>query len=248
MRIRKAQFGGILLALLTAVPGSAASFTLNLQSGGGTTSSSTGSGFGNAFTFQDGIFSVTITGVGLTGNNGTTLQTAEIGQYGGGLGICNQSEGADCSSPSHQADNAGQFEFFLLRFNQPVSSATFSIAPAGNYDRDVSYWQGGLINPASLLGSTLANLNTIGLTGPVHNNSTVAFAQRSFTVALNDACTVLLGARVGPNADQYTDRFKFQSILAVVDPRPGSETPEPGTWVMLAGGLLAIALSRYRRQ
>src|SRR3954452_17397616 len=97
-----------LLLILNCLAGQSATINWDFDSGSSTASSSIGSGYGNSWAFSASGLAVVATGWGVTGNTNTTFQSAQLGRYGTGLGVCNRSEGLGCGDPEHQVDNSGQ--------------------------------------------------------------------------------------------------------------------------------------------
>ncbi len=234
---------GLLLTTAILIPVSGSGATWDFRSGSSTTSTSSGSGFGNIRTFTTGGVVVTVTSWGLTGNSGTTFQTAQTGRFGTGLGICNQSEGASCDSPAHQADNYGQYEFALFLFSAPLDLVAFTIDPWGTWDRDVTYYTGTSVSSSvSLTGAGFAGLAGLGFSGPTHNDSTSSTDPRLVLISGSGLNAVLLGARVG--GDSIVDRFKIKSMIGSVSDTP---VPEPSTFALIGFTLMGIGWLRRKQ-
>jgi hypothetical protein len=248
MKLRLATLSATFL--LACGVASAAPINFDLGTGG-TTHSSSGSGFTNTRTFTNGSLSVTVTGWGLTGGSGnTTFERAQVGRFDTGLGLCNQEEGLNCDSPAHQVDNVSQLEYVMFSFNQPISQLGITINPAGTWDRDVTYYVGGLAAASNIGGLTLAQLTSNGYFGPVHSDSSSSDNPRTVNINLssvNGSTTRLLfGAR--NLGDNFEDRFKIELLSATVATPSGDPgVPEPSTYLMMGAGLTGLALYRRRR-
>lgn len=217
---------------------------------------------GNILTFNSGTFVVTASAWATTGNSGTTLATAALGQWNPyGLGVCNDSErasGSTCSTspPEHAVGNNGAFDFILLTFSQPVYGLSFTLSTFNSsQDTDVSYFVGkcasvpnGSVN-CSPTGDTLASLtvanNIAGLANvQTRNDLTGGTTDRVVNLDLSGTGTggvnwVLIGATT---LSGYTtnDYFKLQSMSYTT-------TPEPATFGLAGAALLGIGLLRRKK-
>lgn len=226
--------------------------TWDLRSGHASSSafSSTGSGFGNVYTFtQDGkVVKVRAYGDGVrpNGTTGTsgTLYNAQLGRYDIGLGVCNGEEHSNCGNPSHQVDNTGRDDWVLFTFAEVVNFKSVVIDPYGTHDRDVTYWVGTAGSSAmpqilttGLSGSTFASI--ISTFGAGQNVSSSA-SDNPLTVTLNGSGNfILFGAHRG--GDDQDDYFKIKSVTVVA-------VPEPSTYLMLALGLVTLGGFTLRRR
>jgi len=183
---------------------------------------------------------VTATAWSVTGNGGTTFQTAALGQYSGlGLGVCNVDELAatgGCQSPQHEVDDSGQFDFVLFHFSSPVTAVSIVIDPVCDCNTDASYIAGNNLSPS---GDTLAQLGTF-----TTNNETTPDVTRTITISgLNDVNSLLFGASILGN-DNY---FKIQSIT-VTEGASAASVPEPATFGLAGVALIGLALVGRKRR
>jgi hypothetical protein len=230
-------------AFFLSMSAQATSLSLDFTSSGGVDTGDTGGAFGNVRTYTNDGVTVTVTAWGLTGHSDTTFQTANLGDYTGtnlGLGVCNQNEGKNCDSPTHQVDNAGANDFVLFQFSSVITSPiTITITPYGTYDRDVTYYTGNAASGLNLTGDALSGLSALGLTNVQNSDSTVSSNSRTVTLNVSGGVnSILFGARVG--GDSNDDYFKINGLTANV-----SAAPEPATSAFAGATLIALAaLSR----
>lgn len=223
--------------VMAAFSATAATVTLDLTSGG---SNVGGSNYGNVRTFTQGGVTVTATAWSLTGNK-NTLQSSNLGQYSSGLGVCNRGEGGSrCDSPEHQVDNVGYLDFVLFQFSAAIDPLSVRIDPAGNYDRDVSYWTGTAANPLNLDGKTLNNLAALGFGSQVNDDSSKSTNARDVSIVSGLANSLLFGA------DIYSDDDWFKITSIKFDYTP-VKVPEPGSLALIALALGGLGLARRRR-
>jgi hypothetical protein len=200
--------------------------------------------YGNVLTFGQGGVVVTISSWSVGSQANSTFVSAGTGQWGSGagLGVCDQFE--SCASPQHTVDNSGYLDFILFQFDKPVDPTSIHVNGYETNDTDVSYWVGTTaLGATRLTGYTLSGLNGLGLGSALTNTG---FNSRDVSLTSNVVNTLLIGAKVGTisGSDLY-DYFKIGSLS--VDYTPQSAVPEPGTSLMLGGGLLALATALKRR-
>lgn len=223
---------GMLLALPLAMNASTLNWDFTASGGAGT--------LGNVVNLSSGGVNVTVTAFSLANQVSTTQFTAAaVGQWGSyGLGVCNAAEYTGCSSPNHQVDNIGGYDFLLLQFSAPVDPISLVIRSATSSDRDLTYWTGNQASGYSLLGLTLANIG-LGSATTVNN----PIGSGAITVSLGNPSmvnTLLVGTAL-PNPDGWPDYFKLQSVSV-------GQVPEPATYALLGIGLVALGTwKRFRR-
>jgi len=229
------------LALLTAgtfllaFSAQAAILDYDFAAGGGT---DVGSTFGNMRTFTTGGITVTVTAFSLTANSDTTFQTSNLGLWTGyGLGACNQNEGSNCASPTHQVSNENGTDFVLFQFSAPVTFTGVNIQPYGTYDRDATYFVGNTASNLNLTGDTLASLTALGFGSEVNDPSTVSSQQRTVTITGSTGNSLLFGASMVN--DGSIDYFKIADLD--VNTINTSSVPEPATFGLIGAALLGLA-------
>lgn len=192
--------------------------------------------FGNSYTVTADTLTLTATAWSTTGVRGR-FQTAELEIYPGyGMGVCNRSEGVNCSSNNnaYALDNRGADDLILFTFSSSVPLDTLGFLQFGG-DSDLNLWAGsGPVNLDGLQSIELGSATFI-------NNSDSSNTFR--TIMLNSVFTgtydwIAVGSRINQEND-----FIQLSSLTVVTP-----IPEPETWAMMlaAMGLLGIFSARRR--
>lgn len=194
--------------------------------------------FGNSYTATLNDLTFTATAWSTTGSDGT-LQTAELEIYSGyGMGVCNRSEGVNCSDSGnmHALDNKGADDLILFIFSRSVTLDSLTLLQFGD-DSDLSLWAGtGAIN---LNGMTPGALGTATLI----NNSNSANTVRNINLGsvMNGQYDWLaVAARIG----QENDFAKLRSLSVTPVAQP---VPEAATWVMMLAGLGLVGFSVRRR-
>ncbi|MBL8231697.1 MAG: PEP-CTERM sorting domain-containing protein [Bryobacterales bacterium] len=236
MRISILGVATALMTLSGVAP--AATITFNLNSTAQMLAP-TGSGFGNAFTYEAGGLTVVVSAFGSTGTGGA-LQTAQLRRFSGGLGVCNQSEGVDCPDGPHATNNAGgTVDFILFSFSAAVDPLSITLGWDGG-DMDASYWIGSQTSPA-VGGATVSGLGSLGFgTEFVNNGSSI----RTFNVDGGAGRSMLVSAQWG----ETNDAFKLKTLSVSTDiPRDTADVPEPATLVMMGAGLIGLGLLKKQR-
>ena len=230
---------GIMLLSFSAHAGT---LTLDFRTATGANS---GSGLGNVRTFNVGGITITETAWGANSNS-NTLQAAQLGLWSGyGLGVCNQQEAANCSSPNHQVSNENGTDFVLFQFSTAVNPISVTIRPYGTFDRDVTYFTGNAANNLNLSGTSLSGLGALGFSAAVNDDSSVSSSARTVSLISNSANSLLFGARSGGDANP--DYFKIAGLtLDTIPPAAGGQTPEPATFGLIGSALVALALATKR--
>jgi hypothetical protein len=213
-----------------------ANFTLG-SSSAGTMGNSLCYNSAGTSTACNGSQFLTITAWGVTGGTGgnTTLQQGALGLYAGtnlGLGVCNQSEGNNCSSPQHEVDNSGHLDFVLFKFNSAINSASVVLNPVCNCGyTDSTYYTATAAG--SISGLSLSQLSTAGFSAGV--NRTGGNSQQNFSLSgVGGTTAILLGADVDPTAPHYGDDYFKIGSLTWTTP---TGVPEPGSLTSLGLGL-----------
>ena len=260
--MRKSTYACLAIALsIGATSLEAATITFDFSSG--TNSSETA--YGNVRTFTDAQTGITATLTSWSYFNfddpavaaHTTRYDAD---FGAGeklaLGVCNRGESGSLSAckanNATQADNIGQYEFFLIQFDVAVKPVNILVTPDVPFPKDpydpildVAYGSGLFgntpVDPAAL---------TIGAIPAAFGGlSTVSTPQGlgDKTVALSGGVsdTLFFGPEVtGYASDQddgiNPDRFGLLSLTV--------ETPEPATLALMSLGLAGLGFARKRKQ
>lgn len=185
-------------------------------------------------------------------NANNTYQNSRTSLWNTGIGSCNPNE--TCSTdPNHRVDNYGRYEVVLFRFSAPVDIDGFKLSAScpqsGNCaDTDATYWLADLPNNFSgtIAGLTQSNVNSLFGAGSNVDFTASTLSTRTATIANNNySDSFLLGARWG----QTDDYFKIKSIEVTFDPRiPGNEVPEPTTYALIGGALVALGIYRNKRR
>ena len=175
-------------------------------------------------------------------------QSAYLGQYTHGLGVTDHNAAVNSengSNNTHTIDNAGNYDFIVLVFNQAVniqSGVLYPFAVNGSTDNDawISVGTGAAFNSAFFTNTLLNNdYDVAGVGSPTYS---VPFSP----LAGQYGNIWLIGA-AGPGAgstDFNTDGFKLSSIVV------NAAVPEPATWAMmlLGFGAIGFAMRRAGRQ
>jgi hypothetical protein len=227
--------------LLVLAGQSALASTWNLAYGG-TSATTSGSSWGNRLTFTQGAQSLRVSAWSAAGSSPqAAIDSAWLGRFTTGLGVCNRSEGSlsRCinSGLDHQVDNVGQQDLVLFLFDTPQTLLSLTIDPYGVWDRDVSFWVGTVAPDLSLAGATRSSLGALGFGARVD----------AFSAPSDDPLTLSLGGRVGNAllvsalfpADTSPDRFKIQSL--VTSAAATTVVPAPATLWLFASALGSLA-------
>jgi hypothetical protein len=219
-------------------------------------------------------FSQTVTGIGTvtatayattttdSGNAGTAISgansNAEVGQYtGNGIGVCSAEEdsenggwtsGNSCSSPYHQVNDDGAYEFILFTFSTAVDINNITLANFGGGPLSalgIAYW----VNPASLTtipgAATFVECGAGDACPTVEGGGSGIGTGSWMTPSLNltDVKTLLVGA----DTRDVNDFFKIQGLSNVTD-YTVSGAPEPATFGLIGLSLAGLGLLRRKRK
>ncbi len=234
----------LLLLVLGLQPAGASTWTLT--SGGTSAINSGGSSYGNALTFSQGLESLRVTAWSNTGNAPQYgFESAALGRFSTGLGVCNRQEGSitSCISGSllHQVDNVSQQDLVLFLFDSPQVMQSMTIDPFGIWDRDVSFWVGTVSPTVNLSGSTFGTLAALGFGAQVNSFSSASDAQLTIGLGGLQGNALLVGA-LNPG-DGTADRFKIRSLVTTA---PTSVVPVPAALWLFTSALGALAALRRR--
>lgn len=201
------------------------------------------SSFGNSYSDTVDGLTLTATAWATTGKRGQ-LQTAALGMYPGyGIGVCNRSEGRNCSSRQnqHSLDNRGADDMILFTFSSSVQLDALNYKQYGG-DSDFSMWAG--TGEITLNGLKPSQLDAATL----FNNQNPANTIRSLD--LDNAFDghydwLIVSARIGQNNDYMKLRGLSVSPVSLI----GSVTPVPeaDTWALMLAGLGLVGWAVRRR-
>lgn len=213
---------------------------------GGNSYTTTGNSYGNRLTFSQGMEKLRVTAWSNTANGfPAAFETAQLGRYSTGLGVCNRDEGSitGCINQGldHQVDNVSQHDLVLFLFESPQAMQSLTVDPYGTWDRDVSFWVGTVSSGVSLSGLNFGTLAALGFGGQV--NSLNSAGDAPLTVGLGGLVgnALLVGARYP--ADGTPDRFKIRSLVTST---PTTVVPLPATaWLFLSALGSIAGLRRF---
>ena len=257
IRLAAKLFTCMLMAFAVATPSFASTVvTLPLNSGG------TGASTGRVFTVTVGSMTVKVrvTAWSTSGvMNSSNVTKGGVHVYSNGLGVTSSGEGS--SSPQHAVDNAGNKDFLIFQFDQPVEleSAKFTTYNAGSTrtDGDATIAYGSttgnwMVDPlaansnygqlAALFGNSFAASN-------VNSTSGQTATTRLLNAGNNSGNLWLIGSSFNnPNENCRRDRstvcfdgFKLSQLSVQ------SAVPEPSTWMMMLIGFGFVGFSMRRR-
>ena len=238
-----AALTALLLGVSPAVVG-ADPITFDLS---GTDSAGT---FGNSRTYTFGGVTLTATAWAYTfdknGGTDNALQSAALGRWGTGVGVCDQSEGSNCGNPAHQVDNAGPDNWVLMTFDTLVDLASVNVDPFGVWDTDASYWVGNVDTATlNLNGKAYTDLAALGFEARRDDTGGIA-SDAPRNIAINQTQpfvnAILFGTYVGEFSGSNVDRFKVKSVTVT------NSVPEPVTLLLTGVGLAGLALRRRTRK
>ncbi len=236
------QFRLLLPAILLAVNcQTALASTWDFGSGGNSYMRS-GSSYGNRLTFKQGTEKLRVTAWSDTANTPVgAFESAFLGQFSTGLGVCNRDEHiiSRCISSSidHQVDNVSDHDLLLFVFDAPQVLQSITIDPFGVWDRDVTFWVGTVSPTINLAGATFGTLAGFGFGNQVDLLNSAGEGPLTLSLGGLQGNALLVGGLYP--ADFSADRFKIRSIVSTAP----SVIPVPAAaWLLLSalGSLVGL--------
>lgn len=244
-----------------------------LHSGSGNSQTSeTGAGaFGNIRTFTSAGKNLKAAAYSMSSSIGS-LTTGYLGQFGAGLGVCDQSEGLGCGSSApnydHTGDNHGQIDMVIFEFGQdnydPLQLNLTQWLQNTNFDYYVGgtlagFDSGNVNTPyAGFAGKTLAQITAIGAWSAKHDsngtgNRNVDLSPDFPSGELGRYLIIVADAdgqtstnhNCGTGYHDYTcTGFKIDTLIGEVP----TQTPEPTTLTLFGAALAGLGFVRRRRK
>lgn len=246
-----APLAGVVLCLSGFQAQAAVSWTFtggNCVSGGCSTT-----GYGNTKTFQGTDGSAITASAWSNSGSGSSLQSAQLELYSGGLGVTNRGENG--TSPNHATDNGGYIDAILFDFGADAVSLTDLSVGWYYTDSDMSVlaYTGAGDPSASLTGQSYADLLTNGWSyvGDYANVGNEPGGTASINAGDTTSSFWLVSAfnsDISQNAwTQGNDYVKVYALAGNADsPTPPTEVPAPGTLALFGLGLLLTRAVRRR--
>lgn len=203
------------------------SFNLN-----GSTSTDGTDGNVRTFTTTNGV-SVKVSAWSRNKSTGT-WSPAFLGQYGGGAGVTDNTEGSG-SGNEHTVDNVGTDNFVLFEFSEAVVASQACLGYVVD-DSDLTLWIGNFTDPFN----NHLNLNdgVLGSFGYSENNPADSGATRCATFNASQVVGNALVIAAWPGDDTPEDKFKIASLavckLTCAPPPP----PPPPCLTTICGAVL----------
>lgn len=175
-----------------------------------------------------------------------TFYGASMAEYSGGWGVSYQNEST--GSPQHALDNDGKTELIAISFATPVSLSEVTLGWVGGtpVDADFSVLALQPGKSSTIAGKTLSQLMSAWiLVGNYSNSSTGTVSVNSGDVSSSWWIISAYNANYG--GAQLDSRFDYMKILSVACSEP-NKVSEPGSLLLLGGGLIGLMALRRRRQ
>lgn len=248
--IRYAQIALAAGALVAAMPAQAADFIVDTAAI--KTSNSTGTGYGNTFTYQvastDGKSTLNVKATAWVRDFNAAFSAGQLASWGSaGLGV--YQNGQDPTNGNyHTIDNVNGWEFVVLQFDQAVSLQSAVLNPyrlgTNTYSDNDAFIGWGSANYNQAMSSTLLRSIASNLGGSFNSDSNdyKGAALQTYNLSPDKSGNVWIigGSFYGP--DNLNDAFKLNTI------KVSSGVPEPTTWMMMIAGFGMVGAAVRRRR
>ena len=173
--------------------------------------------------------------------NGSTIQSANLGKWSGGLGVISAGESG---SPQHTVDNSGNNDFVAFYFSETVDLTSVRLTTYG--DTDISFWIGNVSGVPSFTGLDLNDLD-VNYGAHVDNYGGNENRTAEFGAGAETGNLLVLAALVPANG--WKDYFKIKTLYAesiVTPPTEPDAVSAPATLLVFGPALFGLAVLRRR--
>jgi hypothetical protein len=162
---------------------------------------------GNVKTFTAGGVSVKATAFSRSIADGTWAP-AYLGQFPGGLGVTDSSEGTG-SGNAHTVDNIDRINYVLFEFSQPVVVSQAFLGYVVE-DSDLTVWLGNFADPYN--NHLVLNDSVLGAFSHTEDNTTTTSGTRWATFNAGQIVANALVIAAWPGDETPEDKFKIQKL------------------------------------